>query len=103
MPGKISSFPPSTAANALLQGPGFPLRQSVLCAEMARNPKWCWETLKHSEIWMILKVCKHSSVHIFRRLLVFPHFFGRFPWLLFPCFYLRKNKPSFPSLNRIQP
>ena len=62
---KINSFPLRIAANALLQGPGV-LRQLVRCAEMARNPKWCWETLKYSEIWIILKVCKLSSVHIFK-------------------------------------
>lgn len=93
----INSFPLCTTDNALLQGPVFPLWQSVLYVEMARNPKWCWQTLRHSEIWIILKVYKLSSAHIFKTLIVFPHFLT----IIHACSFLAftSGKASIPSLS----
>lgn len=93
----INYFPLCITDNALLQQPVFPLWQSVLYAEMARNPKWCWQTPKHSEIWIILKIYKLSLVYIFKRLLVFPHFYITFHACSVPDF--TSGKTSTPSLS----
>lgn len=93
----INSFPLCITDNGLIQGPVFPLWQSILYVEMTRNPKWGWQTLKLSEIWIILKFYKLSLVHIFKRLLVFPHFLTIFHAWSFLAF--TSGRTSTPSLS----